>query len=102
MLHHVIPDHRDPRVHEFSDLSLSHEGNAEGRDDELVDSPEADPSMMIEKVRVFKDLNALKRLLQHYAVLRKRPYTVLHSYEKQCYTVICDKDQCPWRVCARI
>jgi hypothetical protein len=92
MLQRVIPDHRDPRVHEFSDLSLSHEANAEGRDDELVDAPEDGPSMMIEKGRVFKDLTALKRWLQHCAVLRKRPYRVLHSYKKRRYTVVCDKD----------
>ena len=102
MLQRVFPDGRDPRVHEFSDLSLSHQANAEGRDDELLDAPEAGPSMMIEKGRVFKDLTALKRWLQHYAVLRKRPYRVLHSYEKRRYTVVCDKDNCAWRVCARI
>jgi hypothetical protein len=61
MLKHVILEHRDPRVHEFSDLSLSHDAFAEGRDDELLDAPEAGPSIMIEKGRVFKDLNALKR-----------------------------------------
>jgi hypothetical protein len=77
MLQRVFPYGRDPRVHEFSDLSLSHQANAEGRDDELLDAHEAGPSMMIEKGRVFKDLTALKRWLQHYAVLRKRPYRVL-------------------------
>jgi hypothetical protein len=40
--------------------------------------------------------------LQHYVVLRKRSYRVLHSYEKRRYTVVCDKDQWPWRVCARV
>jgi hypothetical protein len=65
-------------------------------------APEAGPSMMIEKDRVFKDLTALKRWLQHYAVLHKRPFRVLHSYEKRCYTIVCDKDNCAWRVCARI
>jgi hypothetical protein len=102
MLQRVFPDGRDPRVHEFSDLSLSHQANAEGRDDELLDAPEAGPSMMIENGRVFKDLTALKRWLQHYAVLRKRSYRVIHSYEKRRYTVVCDKDNCAWRVCARI
>jgi hypothetical protein len=51
MLQHVFPHVRDPRVHEFSDLSLSHQANAEGRGDELLDAPEASPSMMIEKRR---------------------------------------------------
>jgi hypothetical protein len=94
MLQRVIPDHRDPRVHKFSDFSLSHEANVEGRDDEMLDTPEVGPSMMIEKGWVFKDLTALKRWLQHYTVLRKRPYRVLHSYEKRRYTVVCDKDNC--------
>jgi hypothetical protein len=89
-------------VHEFIDLSLSHQVNAEGRDDELLYAPEASPSMMIEKGRVFKDLTPLKRWLQHYTVLRKRPYIVLHSYDKRRYTVVCDKDNYAWRVCARI
>jgi hypothetical protein len=102
MLQRVFPNSRDPRVHEFNDLSLSHQANAKARDDELLDAPEASPSMMIEKVRVFKDLTALKRWLQHYAVLRKRSYRVLHSYEKRRYTVVCDKDNCAWRICARI
>jgi hypothetical protein len=102
MLQHVILDHRDPIVHEFSDLSLSHEANVEGRDDELLDAPEAGPSMMIEKGRVIKDLTALKRWLQHYVVLCKRPYSVLHSCEKRRYTFVCDKDNCAWRVYARI
>jgi hypothetical protein len=102
MLKRVILEHWDPRVHEFSDLSLSHDTFAEGRDDELLDAPEAGPSMMIKMGRVFNDLNALKMWLQHYVVLRKRPYRVLHSYEKRRYAIVCDKDQCPWRVCAMI
>jgi hypothetical protein len=101
MLKRIILEHQDPSVHEFSDLSLSHDAFAEGGD-ELLDAPEAGPTMMIEKGRIFKDLNALKRWLQHYVVLRKRPYRVLHSYEKRRYTVVCDKDQCSWRVCARV
>uniref|UniRef100_K4A1N4 SWIM-type domain-containing protein n=1 Tax=Setaria italica TaxID=4555 RepID=K4A1N4_SETIT len=57
--------------------------------------------MVIEEGRVFKDLPALKRWLQAFAVIRKRPYKVLHSYAERCYTVVCDKERCPWRVCAR-
>jgi hypothetical protein len=34
-------------------------------------------------------------------VIRKRPYKVLHSHVERRYTVICDKERCPWRVCAR-
>jgi hypothetical protein len=50
MLKRIIPEHRDPSVHEFSDMSLSHEAFAEGRDVELLDAPEVGPTMMIEKV----------------------------------------------------
>jgi hypothetical protein len=57
--------------------------------------------MTIEKGRVFKDLLALKRWLQAFAVIRKRPYKVLHSYMEQCYMVVCDKERCPWKVCGR-
>uniref|UniRef100_K3XRS8 MULE transposase domain-containing protein n=1 Tax=Setaria italica TaxID=4555 RepID=K3XRS8_SETIT len=57
--------------------------------------------MVIEKGRVFKDLLALKRWLQAFAVIRKRPYKVLHSYAEHRYTVVCDKESCPWTVCAR-
>ena len=31
MLQRVFPDDQDPRVHEFSDLSLSHDAFVEGR-----------------------------------------------------------------------
>ena len=56
--------------------------------------------MVIENGRVFKDLSASKRWLQAFAVIRKRPYKVLHSYVERRYIVVCDK-RCPWRVCAR-
>jgi hypothetical protein len=57
--------------------------------------------MEIEKGRVFNDLPTLKRWLQVFAVIRKRPYKVLHSHVERCYTVVCDKERCPWRICAR-
>ena len=57
--------------------------------------------MVIENGRLFNDLPALKRWLQAFAVIRKRPYKVLHSYAERRYTVVCDKERCPWRVCAR-
>ena len=34
-------------------------------------------------------------------MIQKRPYKVLHSYAECRYTVVCDKERCPWRVCAR-
>lgn len=101
MFRRIFPGRRDPIVHEFSDLTLSDQAFAEGRDDELLEAPEAGPSMVIEEGRVFKDLPALKRWLQAFAVIRKRPYKVLHSYAERRYTVVCDKERCPWRVCAR-
>uniref|UniRef100_K4ALW7 Uncharacterized protein n=1 Tax=Setaria italica TaxID=4555 RepID=K4ALW7_SETIT len=57
--------------------------------------------MVIEEGRVLKDLPALKRWLQAFAVMWKRPYKVLHSYAQCRYTVVYDKKRCPWRVCAR-
>jgi hypothetical protein len=56
MLRRIFPGHRDPMVHEFSDLTHSDHAFAEGRDDELQEAPEAGPSMEIEKGRVFNDL----------------------------------------------
>jgi hypothetical protein len=35
MLRRIFPDHRDPVVHEFSDLIHSDQACAEGREDEL-------------------------------------------------------------------
>ena len=79
MLRRIFLGHRDPRVHEFSNLAHSDQAFAEERDDELLEAPEAGPNMVIENGRVFKDLLALKRWLQAFAVIRKRPYKVLHS-----------------------
>uniref|UniRef100_K3ZCW5 Uncharacterized protein n=1 Tax=Setaria italica TaxID=4555 RepID=K3ZCW5_SETIT len=36
-----------------------------------------------------------------FAVIWKRPYKVLYSYAQRRYTVVCDKERCPWRFCAR-
>ena len=80
-------------IQEFSDLVHSDQACAEG--------PEAGSNMVLENVRVFKDLPALKRWLQVFVVRRKIPYKVLYSYAERCYTVVCDKERCPWRVCAR-
>jgi hypothetical protein len=101
MLRHIFLGHYDPMVHEFSDHIHSDQAFAEGCHDELQEAPEAGPSMEIEKGRVFNDLPALKRWLQAFAVIRKRPYKVLYSYAERHYTVVCDKERCPWRVCAR-
>ena len=79
MLSRIFPAHRDPRVHEFSDIAHFDQACAEGHDDELLEAPEAGPNMVIENGRVFKDLPALKRWLQAFAMIRKRPYKVLHS-----------------------
>jgi hypothetical protein len=101
MLRRVYSGRHDTRVHEFSDLTLSNQVCAEGRDDELREALKAGLEMTVEKGWVFKDLPALKRWLQVFAVIHKRPYKVLHSYVERCYTVVCDKPPCPWRVCAR-
>lgn len=101
MLRRIFPGRRNPRVHEFSDLTGSDQAFPEGRDDELLEAPEVGPYMAIEEGRVYKDLPALKRWLQYFAVICKRPYKVLHLYVERHYIVVCDKQGCPWRVCAR-
>ena len=63
MLRGIFPGRRNPRVHEFNDLAHSDQAFVEGRDDELLEAPEAGPNMVIEKGRVFKDLPTLKRRL---------------------------------------
>ena len=88
-------------IQEFSDLAHFDQACVEGCDDELLEAPKAGPNMVIENGRVFKDLPALKRWLQPFVVIQKRPYKVLHSYAEHRYTVVCDKECCPWRVCAR-
>ena len=92
---------RDPLVHEFSDLRDCDGAYAEGRDDELLEAPDVGDSMEVRKGLVFKDLTTLKRWLQEYAVKRKRPFKVTHSYVERRYTVVCKKNDCNWRVCAR-
>lgn len=101
MLRRIFPGRRDPRVHKFTNLAHSDQVCVEGHDDEILKASEAGPSMVIEKGRVFKDLPALKRWSQAFAVIRKRPYKVLHSYAECHYIVVCDMERCPWRVCAR-
>ena len=46
LIRHLCPDH-DPLVHEFSDLSHSQHAYGEGRDDELLEAPEASDSVEI-------------------------------------------------------
>ena len=48
MLRCIFPGRRDPRFHEFSDLAHSDQACTEGRDDELLEAPEAGPNMVIE------------------------------------------------------
>jgi hypothetical protein len=91
------PD-RDLLVHEFSDLSGSRSDYAEGRDGELLETPEAGHSMEIKKDLLFKDLPTLKRWLQEYSVKRRTPFKVRHFYVERRYTVVCEKDDCNWRV----
>jgi hypothetical protein len=96
----LCPD-RDPLVHEFSDFNHSQHGYGEGRDDELLEAPEAGDNVEIQKGMVFKDLPTLRRWLQEYSVRRKRSFKVRHSYVERCYIVVCEKADCNWRVCAR-
>ena len=55
LIRRLCPD-CDPLVHEFSDLSHSQHAYGERRDDELLEAPEADDSVEIQKGMVFKDL----------------------------------------------
>ncbi|KAG2540146.1 hypothetical protein PVAP13_9NG534614 [Panicum virgatum] len=77
----------DPLVPEFSDLRDCDGAFAEGRDDEILDAPDVGDNMQVRKGLVFKDLTTLKRWLQEYAVKRKRPFKVTHSYVERRYTV---------------
>ena len=49
MMRRIFPSRRDPRVHKFNDLAHSDQAFVEGRDDELLEAPEASPNMVIEK-----------------------------------------------------
>jgi hypothetical protein len=100
LIKRLCPD-RDPLVHEFSDLSHSQHAYAEGRDDELLEVPEASDNMEIHKGMVFKDLPTLRRWLHEYSVRRKRTFKVMYSYVERRYTVVCKMADCNWRVCAR-
>ena len=44
MMRRIFLGRHDPRVHEFSDLAHSDQAFAEGRDDELLEAPEAGPN----------------------------------------------------------
>jgi hypothetical protein len=56
--------------------------------------------MEIRKGLLFKDLPTLIRWLQEYSVKHKIPFKVRHSYVERRYTVVCEKADCNWRVCA--
>jgi hypothetical protein len=99
LIRHLCPE-RDPAVHEFSSLSHSNGGYAEGRDDELLEAPDNVDSIEIKVGLIFKDLPTLRRWLQEYSVDRKRPFKVRHSYAQRRYTVVCEVSDCNWRVCA--
>ena len=47
MLRRIFLGHRNPRVHEFNDLTHSDQACAKGRDDELLEAPKAGPNMVI-------------------------------------------------------
>ena len=58
LIRRLCPD-CDPLVHEFSDLRHSQHAYGEGRDDELLEAPEAGDNVKIKKGMVFKDLPTL-------------------------------------------
>jgi hypothetical protein len=89
LIRSICPD-RDPLVHEFSDLRQSQSAYAEGRDHELLEAPEADGNVEIQKGLLFKELPTLRRWLQEYSVRRKRPFKVRHSFVNWRYTMVCE------------
>ena len=93
LIRRLCPDH-DSLVHELSDLSHSQHAYGERKDDELLEAPEADDSVEIQKDMVFKDLPTLRRWLQEYSVRRKRPFKVRHSHVERRYTVVCEMVDC--------
>ena len=99
LIRRLCPD-RDPLVHEFSNLSHSQHAYVEGRDDELLEAPEAGDNVEIQLGMVFMDLPTLKRWLQKYSVRRKRPFKVSHSFVERRYMVVCEMEDYNWRVCA--
>ena len=94
---------RDPLVPEFSDVRNLDSAYAEGREDELLECREHGDGDVVEIMKglVFRDLPTLRRWLQEYSMKRKMPFKVRHSYVQRRYTVVCDKADCNWRVCAR-
>jgi hypothetical protein len=66
-----------------------------------LEAPEAGDNVEIQKGLLFKDLPTLRRWLQKYSVRRKRLFKVRHSYVECRYTVVCEKVDCNWRVCAQ-
>ena len=86
---------------EFSDLRYCHGAYAEGRDDELLEPHEPGDRSEIAKGLLFKDLASVRKWLQEYSVKCKRPFRVGHSYVNRRYTVVCEKTDCNWRVCAQ-
>ena len=101
LIRRFCPD-RDPLVPEFSDVRNLDSAYAEGREDELLECREHGDGDVVEIMKglVFRDLPTLRRWLQEYSVKRKRPFKVRHSYVQRRYTVVCDKADCNWGVCA--
>ena len=86
---------------EFSDLRHCQGAFAEGREDELLEPHEPGDRSELAKGLLFKDLASVRKWLQEYSMKRKRSFRVVHSYVNRRYTVVCEKDDCNWRVCAR-
>jgi len=102
LIRQVCPD-IDPDVPEFSDVRNLDKAYAEGREADLLECREHgdDEVLEVKKGIIFRDLPTLRRWLQEYSVKWKRPFRVKHSYVQRRYTVVCDKGNCNWRVCAR-
>ena len=62
LIRRLCPDH-NPLVHEFSDLGHSQHAYVEGRDDKILEAPEDDDNVKIQKGMVFKDLPHLEKVV---------------------------------------
>jgi hypothetical protein len=64
--------------------------------DEVQNQPRARP--LIYEGLKFKTMLDLQVWLQEYAVIHHRPFIVFKSDKNQRYVVLCENEECPWKV----
>ena len=103
---------RDPNVHEFKDVRQAHLAVADSNlreygperprpltEDEAQSRPRARP--LIYPGLKFKAMLDMQVWFQEYAVSHHRPYIVFKSDQNERYVLICENEDCPWKVWAR-